>query len=128
PRRSWPTPSPQARGRIVKLVFARPALVPVHRVAIAFLGALLLHAALFAASWLTEPTLASGAARLAARVHAELGREEIVDVSVPKPPPPPPPQPPAVAEREPAPRLRAPRPAAPVAKAKPVPPAQAAKV
>lgn len=109
PSASPPAASPPARPRIVDLVFASPPPRGRRRLAAALVAAAA-HAAL--GLWLLGqgPTLEVWSAELAARVHDELSRVEIVELPPdrPKPPPDPP--------QEPAPAVAPPTPTAPAAR------------
>jgi protein TonB len=98
-----------ARRRIVDLVFERPEVHPLKRGAIALVIAVAVHAAAWVWALLAEASLETWSAQVAARVHAELTREEIVELPEPakaKPPPEPPaPQPVTEVEPEPTPRV-----------------------
>ena len=84
-RRGPPNPS------LVDVVFGLPRPERRGRVVIALLAAGSMHGALWLWGALSEPTLESWSAALAARVHSELSRVESVELT--KPPPPPPPAP-----------------------------------
>ena len=112
--------------RIVDVVFGLPNARPLPRSLLALIAAVGLHAGAWLWAGFGGPSLESWSARVAARVHAELGREQIIDA--PKPDPPPPvkePEPPAPAPAriakasEAAPRQQA---------AVPPPPAQAGSI
>ncbi|MFI5308934.1 MAG: TonB family protein [Polyangiales bacterium] len=95
------------------------------RFLLAALAALLAHGSLVLWARGTEQSLESWATELALRVHAELSKEELVELSKPLPPPPPAPPPPvpppAVREKLAEPRRTAPPSA-------PSPPAAAAAI
>ena len=113
------------RPRIVDLVFARRDGSAHRRTAIAIVAAIALYGLIAAWLILSEPPLADWGAELALRVHAELMREQSVELEPPKPPPEPPkplpepPKPPPEVAKAPAPRH---------ASSAPPPPAQAGRV
>lgn len=95
---------------IVDLVFTPP---PRSRRAPAIVVAIALHVALLSGALAVRPSLEGWSADLAARIHDDLTRVEVVDIEPPKPPPvdePPPPPPEKIAEAPPPP---APQPPAP---------------
>jgi protein TonB len=92
-----PLPQDQAprqdqRPRVVDVVFA--AATPEHRLPmlVAMLVALAIHVAMVVWALHSERSLESWSAAVAARVHAELSREQFVELAKPPPPPPPPPE------------------------------------
>jgi protein TonB len=102
-------PRPRSARRIVANVFARSQRPALQRVVPAFAAAVLLHAAIIAAARMSEPSLESWSAQIAARVHAELSRVEEIELLRPpevKKPPPAPAPPPARAARAAAPGPR----------------------
>jgi protein TonB len=113
----------QARPRIVDVVFgvitpeSRLAGLAAVAIALGSHGALMLWASRF------ERSLESWSAAVAARVHAELSREQFVELA-PTPAPPPPVDPPEPERAPPKTRAVSRRPA----EARPPPPAQAGKV
>ncbi len=114
------------RPRIVEVVFN--AATPERRSWIIFaaLVALVVHASLILWALRSERSLESWSADVAARVHAELAREQFVELA--KPPPPPPPHPPEETP-PPVPKARILRhPNQPVERSKPPPPAQAGNI
>jgi protein TonB len=96
------TPEPHrasaSRPRIVDLVFDVSSVRQRPMVLFALLLALGLHAALWFWARGSSQSLESWSAELALRVHAELSRDELVELA--KPPPPPPPE--TLAPEEPA--------------------------
>src|SRR5207245_1280271 len=92
--------------RIVDAVF-RPGASAARRGVHAGAGvvaAIAVHAAFVAVAALNAPTLEDWGEAMALRVHALIGRAEVVDLAKPDPPPPPPvtkePAPPPVAARK----------------------------
>jgi hypothetical protein len=90
------------------------------RLAFALATAFLVHAVALGTALRSGDSLEPWAADLAARIHAELGREMLVETA-PPPPAPPPPKPPPAPTRERA-------PAEPRVAARPPPPAQAGQI
>jgi protein TonB len=112
--------------RIVDAVFARGPRPRRRLVPLAIGAGIALHGAVFVWGVVSAPSLETWSAELATRVHAELLREQVVELPPPpveKPPPPPPereppkPPPPVHARKLPSPRAEP-----------PPPPAQAAKI
>jgi protein TonB len=96
------------------------------RSALALFVATCVHVGAFAWAAASGSTLAAWSAQLAARLHEEVARERVVELT----PPPPPPKPPAATE-PPPPRqklARAIRPVQPRADSRPPPPAQAGRI
>lgn len=115
-----------SRPRIVDLVFGVSGVQQRPVVLFALLLAFGLHAALWFWARGSERSLESWSAELAVRVHAELSRDELVELAKPPPPPAPKPEPPAPAPAAPA-ASAAPRIAhQPAAKVQP--PAQASAI
>jgi protein TonB len=119
-----------SRGRIVALVFDRPEVHPVKRGAIAVVVAVGVHAAAWTWALLAETSLETWSAQVAARVHAELTREEVIDLPEPprKAPEKAPAAPPPLLESQPEPaspaeRVAEPEPEPPAAKPPAPPPA-----
>ncbi len=82
-------PRQDPRPRIVDAVFA--AATPEHRLPmlVAMLVAVAIHVSVLAWAVHSERSLESWSAAVAARVHAELSREQFVELAKPPPPPPP---------------------------------------
>jgi protein TonB len=106
--------------RIVEEVFGRPDRTGRHRWGVAALAVLGIYGAVFGAlPFFAAPSLQEWASQLAARVHAELGRDREVILEATPPPPPAEPLPPPVARavakapavHAKAPSLKAPAPA-----------------
>lgn len=115
--------------RIVDVVFQRSVSTPWRTTAFAVAAAIGLHLALWVAARNTEPSLESWSAELATRVHAELGRVDVIELAPPPPAPVPqtPPETPPMADvAPPPPRERLPRTTR--ATKTPPPPAQAGQV
>ena len=116
---------------IVDLVISPP---PPSRRGPAIAVAVLVHAALLSAALAAQPSLEAWSADLAARIHDDLTRVEVVDIETPPPPPPPeadepPPPPPPPADKPADAPPPAPAPHAPRVRIKVHnPPAQAGKV
>lgn len=114
---------------IVDLVFTPP---PRSRRLPALVVAVAVHAALLFAALGVRPTLEAWSADLAARIHDDLTRVEVVDIEAPPPPPadePPPPPPEQLAEAPPPAPSQAPPAHAPRVRVKVHnPPAHAGKV
>jgi len=123
-------PSDEPRRRIVDEVFAAQAdgtrTRTRLRLMLAVLAAALAHGSLVLWAKATEPSLESWATELALRVHAELSKEQLVEMAKP-PPPPPPPAPPPPAPRS-AVREKLPEPPRAASHSAPQAPAQAAAV
>lgn len=117
--RSKPSPG------IAAVVFAVSSPRHRHRVYVAILIAIVFHAAIVLWAAHSERSLESWAAVVAARIHVELSREQMVELPRSPPPPPvaqtPPPPEPTV------PKVRSPR-RHPAEASKPPPPAQAGRV
>jgi periplasmic protein TonB len=112
------------RPRLVDVIFGLAAPERRWRVGVALALALLAHGGLWGWTWMLQPSLETWAAGVAARVHAEHSRVEVVELPPPRPPARPPPPAPS-----PAPAATRQRPAAPEpTPAGPPPPAQAASV
>jgi protein TonB len=123
---SQPTVADSARPRIVDVVLGADRPSPPRNVLIALLVAVGLHVSLWLWASHSERSLESWSATLAARVHAELSREQVVELTRPPPPPPAPqekPHPPEPA----APKVHVVRPHREVA-SRPPPPAQAGNI
>jgi protein TonB len=128
---SW-SPALAARGntpapRIVDVVFAGRVDRPLTRSALAIAVATGVHLGLFTWATASGSSLAAWSAELAMRLHDEVARERVVELT---PPPPPPPKPPPAAEPPPQrpPVARASRPKQLRADSRPPPPAQAGRI
>ena len=108
--------------RIVDVVLAGRIDRPLGRSMLAGALAISVHLGLLVWAIASGPSLQTWSAQLATRLHEELGRERIVELSPPPPPPPPQPPPPP---RQPL--ARAPRPLR-LADSRPPPPAQAGRI
>lgn len=112
--------------RIVDAVFAREPR-PRGRWWVIALGlGLGMHGAVAFWGAMSSPSLESWSAELATRVHAELTREQVVDLPPPPPDKPPPSPPPESTRTEPRPTARARR--SPAPHGPPPPPAQAGRI
>ena len=99
--------------RIVDAVFARSERSRAQAALAAVTVAVLVHAAFWWWARRREPSLEEWSAALAARIHAELARREVVDLLPPPPPPPDRVEPPPVRARvPPSPRAMSPPPPA----------------
>ena len=115
------TPAP----RIVDVVFAGREDHPLRRSALALAVATGVHVAVFAWATASGASLAAWSAQLAARLHEEVARERVVELT----PPPPPPKPPTASEPPPRAQVaRASRPVQRRADSRPPPPAQAGRI
>ena len=112
--------------RIVDVVLAGRADRALGRSAIAVAVATGVHVGLLAWATASGSSLGPWTAQLAARLHEELGRERLVELTPPPPPPKPAPQPEPPPQRPPL--ARAARPAPTRADARPPPPAQAGRI
>lgn len=118
-------PRSEPRPRIADVVFAvSPAERP-RRVVAAIAIAVGLHGLLLLWATRSERSLESWSAAVAARVHAELSREQVVELREPSPPPPPVAQPPPPAPSVPKTRVPSRHPPEP---SRPPPPAQAGRI
>lgn len=102
--------TPQPPSEIYELVFGRAPPPVRRRLAIGLAAAVLLHAALWGVTRLSEESLESWAARLAAQVHDAVAREQAIEIEPPSAPPPaapqrPPPPPPLEPPAEPTPPI-----------------------
>jgi hypothetical protein len=116
--------------RIVDVVLAGRVDRPLGRSALAGALAMSIHLGLLAWATALGPSLQAWSAQLAARLHEELGRERVVELTPPPPPkpsPPPPAEPPVQPPQRP-PLARAPRPVQRRADSRPPPPAQAGRI
>jgi periplasmic protein TonB len=115
------TPAP----RIVDVVFAGRADHPLPRSALALVLATGVHVGAFAWAAASGSSLGTWSAQLAARLHAEIARERVVELT----PPPPPPKPSPATEPPPR-RAQLARASRPVTRAdpRPPPPAQAGRI
>jgi protein TonB len=113
------------RPRIIDVVFDTDTPEPRWWIVFAALVTLAVHASIILWALRSERSLESWSASVAARVHAELGREQFVELTKPPPPPPQPPEqtPPAVPN---APAVHHPK--QPLEPSKPPPPAQAGNI
>jgi protein TonB len=111
---------PRSAGRIVAEVFGRREPPLLHRALPALIGAMIVHASLFLAARLSKPSLETWSAQMAARVHAELSREELIELDKPKPRTPP--KPASVRRAPKAPRLARRASSAPTLPKTPAPP------
>jgi protein TonB len=112
--------------RIVDIVFGVARTPRRSGLVLGLLFALCAHGALLLWAQSSEQSLESWSAEVALRIHAELSRDETVELEKPPVPPPPPPEAPAPL---PAPKTVAPRAASPRSEpAAPQPPAQAAAI
>jgi protein TonB len=112
-----------SRPRIVDVVFGVPAPRWPRRTLVAFTVAVAAHLSLWVWARTTKRSLESWSAELAAKVHAELSRDETIEL--PKPPPPPPPEEPKAEEPQPQPIHHT---TSPAKVSNPPPPARAAAV
>jgi protein TonB len=114
--------------RIVDVVLEGRTDRPLGRAALALAAALAVHVGVFAWATAAGSSLDSWSAQLAASVHADLAREQVVEVT-PPPPPKPPPEPPRVEPARERPALaKSDRPVQRRADARPPPPAQAGQI
>ncbi|HVW27860.1 MAG TPA: TonB family protein [Polyangiaceae bacterium] len=114
---------PEPRPRIVDVVFGVSAPGWPRRTLVALTVAAASHASLWIWARTTQRSLESWSAELAAKVHAELSREETIEL--PKVPPPPPPEAPEAEEQRARPVQHTP---SQTKASKPPPPARAAAV
>jgi hypothetical protein len=116
--------------RIVDVVLAGRVDRPLGRFALAAALAMSVHLGLFAWATASGSSLQAWSAQLAARLHEELGRERVVEVTQPPPPkaPPPPPVAPPVQQPQRPPLARTARPVQRRADSRPPPPAQAGRI
>jgi protein TonB len=114
-------------SRIVDVVLAGRVDRPAGRSVLALVVAMAVHIGLLAWATASGESLGSWSAQLAARIHEELGRERVVELT-PPPPPPPKPAPPAEPPPQRQPVARAAHPAPRRADSRPPPPAQAGKI
>lgn len=102
-----------SRPTLVDAVFGLPRPERRRRLVVALLAAGLGHGGLWLVAALSEPTLESWSAAVAARVHAELTKVEAIELPKPPPPPVPPPAPPPPAPPATPPQATATRPPPP---------------
>jgi hypothetical protein len=120
-----PSASTDAPPRIVDVVLAGRIDRPMGRSTLAAALAMAVHLGLLAWATTSGTSLQTWSAQLAARLHEELGRERVVELT---PPPPPKPPPTAAPAPERPPLARATRPVQRRADSRPPPPAQAGRI